>query len=141
MLVDEGSLDVAFASGPVTVNGQALFDLQDAMFGAKVHSVLVVLQGRDGAGKDGSIKHVVGCRVDSQIQNEKYKETLSERFDYAVLPMNWKQLQPQEGMFFTDEVDEWVEFLSYIAGSQCGPGSRGAAAGWTARVAASIAYW
>ncbi len=41
--------------------GQELFDLQDAMFGAKVTSVLVVLQGRDGAGKDGSIKHVVGC--------------------------------------------------------------------------------
>jgi PPK2 family polyphosphate:nucleotide phosphotransferase len=31
------------------------------MFGAKLHSVLVVLQGRDSAGKDGSIKHVVGC--------------------------------------------------------------------------------
>jgi PPK2 family polyphosphate:nucleotide phosphotransferase len=41
--------------------GKALFDLQDALFGAKVHSVLVVLQGRDGAGKDGAIKHVVGC--------------------------------------------------------------------------------
>jgi len=41
--------------------GKALFELQDAMFGAKVHSVLVVLQGRDGAGKDGAIKHVVGC--------------------------------------------------------------------------------
>lgn len=41
--------------------GQELFDLQDAMYGAKVHSALVVLQGRDGAGKDGSIKHVVGC--------------------------------------------------------------------------------
>ena len=41
--------------------GQELFDLQDAMFGAKLSSVLVVLQGRDGAGKDGSIKHVVGC--------------------------------------------------------------------------------
>lgn len=41
--------------------GKELFALQDAMFGAKVHSVLVVLQGRDGAGKDGSIKHVVGC--------------------------------------------------------------------------------
>jgi len=40
---------------------QELFDLQDAMYGAKVNSVLVVLQGRDGAGKDGSIKHVVGC--------------------------------------------------------------------------------
>ena len=41
--------------------GQELFDLQDAMFGAKVNSVLVVLQGRDSAGKDGAIKHVVGC--------------------------------------------------------------------------------
>jgi PPK2 family polyphosphate:nucleotide phosphotransferase len=41
--------------------GKELFDLQDAMFGAKVHSALVVLQGRDGAGKDGSVKHVVGC--------------------------------------------------------------------------------
>lgn len=41
--------------------GQELFGLQDAMFGGKVHSVLVVLQGRDSAGKDGTIKHVVGC--------------------------------------------------------------------------------
>jgi PPK2 family polyphosphate:nucleotide phosphotransferase len=41
--------------------GEELFELQDAMFGAKLTSVLVVLQGRDGAGKDGTIKHVVGC--------------------------------------------------------------------------------
>jgi PPK2 family polyphosphate:nucleotide phosphotransferase len=41
--------------------GQQLFELQDAMYGAKVNSVLVVLQGRDSAGKDGTIKHVVGC--------------------------------------------------------------------------------
>jgi PPK2 family polyphosphate:nucleotide phosphotransferase len=40
--------------------GRELFELQDAMFGAKVNGVLVVLQGRDGAGKDGAIKHVVG---------------------------------------------------------------------------------
>ena len=40
--------------------GQELFELQDAMFGAKVNSVMVVLQGRDGAGKDGAIKNVVG---------------------------------------------------------------------------------
>lgn len=41
--------------------GKELFALQDAMFGAKVNSVMVVLQGRDGAGKDGTIKNVVGC--------------------------------------------------------------------------------
>ncbi len=43
------------------VLGEELFELQDSMYGARVHSVLVVLQGRDSAGKDGTIKHVVGC--------------------------------------------------------------------------------
>jgi PPK2 family polyphosphate:nucleotide phosphotransferase len=41
--------------------GDELFQLQDEMFAAKVNSVLVVLQGRDTAGKDGAIKHVAGC--------------------------------------------------------------------------------
>jgi PPK2 family polyphosphate:nucleotide phosphotransferase len=40
--------------------GRELFELQDELFGARAASVLVVLQGRDGAGKDGSIKHVAG---------------------------------------------------------------------------------
>jgi PPK2 family polyphosphate:nucleotide phosphotransferase len=40
---------------------EELFDLQDCLFGAKLNSVLVVLQGRDGAGKDGTIRHVAGC--------------------------------------------------------------------------------
>jgi PPK2 family polyphosphate:nucleotide phosphotransferase len=40
--------------------GEELFELQDMMYGAKLNSVLVVLQGRDGAGKDGTIKHVAG---------------------------------------------------------------------------------
>jgi PPK2 family polyphosphate:nucleotide phosphotransferase len=40
--------------------GRELFELQDAMWGARVNGVLVVLQGRDSAGKDGTIKHVAG---------------------------------------------------------------------------------
>ncbi|MEO7328789.1 MAG: PPK2 family polyphosphate kinase [Minicystis sp.] len=39
---------------------EELFKLQDKMWGARTHGVLVVLQGRDAAGKDGAIKHVVG---------------------------------------------------------------------------------
>jgi PPK2 family polyphosphate:nucleotide phosphotransferase len=39
---------------------EELFVLQDLMWGAKTHSLLIVLQGRDGAGKDGTVKHVVG---------------------------------------------------------------------------------
>jgi PPK2 family polyphosphate:nucleotide phosphotransferase len=38
-----------------------LFKLQELLWGARTHSVLVVLQGRDAAGKDGAIKHVVGA--------------------------------------------------------------------------------
>jgi PPK2 family polyphosphate:nucleotide phosphotransferase len=40
--------------------GEELFMLQDEMFASKASSVLVVLQGRDTAGKDGTIKHVAG---------------------------------------------------------------------------------
>jgi PPK2 family polyphosphate:nucleotide phosphotransferase len=45
----------------VAALGEELFSLQDALWGAKMNSVLVVLQGRDSAGKDGTIKHVAGC--------------------------------------------------------------------------------
>src|SRR5688500_8307307 len=40
--------------------GKELFDLQDRLWGAKTRSVMVVLQGRGGAGKDGAIKNVGG---------------------------------------------------------------------------------
>ncbi|MEO5694006.1 MAG: PPK2 family polyphosphate kinase [Usitatibacter sp.] len=40
--------------------GRELFELQDSLWGAKLNAVMVVLQGRDSAGKDGAIKNVVG---------------------------------------------------------------------------------
>ena len=40
--------------------GTELFELQDALWGSKANSVMVVLQGRDTAGKDGAIKNVAG---------------------------------------------------------------------------------
>jgi hypothetical protein len=58
------------------------------------------------------VKHVIGCRVNSQVRNEKYKETVSDNFDYVVLPMVWKQLQPEEQTFDTETVDDWVEMLA-----------------------------
>src|ERR1700722_5032827 len=57
------------------------------------------------------VRHIFGCRVDPTVQNARYKEMLSSAFDYAVLPMGLKTLQPQEGMFHTEPVDEWVETL------------------------------
>ncbi|MFO0761311.1 MAG: PPK2 family polyphosphate kinase [Byssovorax sp.] len=49
------------AAARFEVLNEELFMLQDRMWGAKTHAVLVVLQGRDAAGKDGAIKHVVGA--------------------------------------------------------------------------------
>src|SRR3954464_8067460 len=40
--------------------GEEMFELQDAMWGARINGVMVVLQGRDSAGKDGAIKNVAG---------------------------------------------------------------------------------
>lgn len=39
---------------------QRLFDLQERMFAEKKRSVLIVLQGMDTSGKDGTITHVIG---------------------------------------------------------------------------------
>src|SRR3954470_15187917 len=40
--------------------GSELSELQDAMWGSRLNAVLIVLQGRDAAGKDGAIKNVAG---------------------------------------------------------------------------------
>ncbi len=58
------------------------------------------------------VKHIVGCRADSAIQNAKYKETLTNSFDYAVVPMRWPQVQPQEHTFDASSIDEWVDLLN-----------------------------
>jgi PPK2 family polyphosphate:nucleotide phosphotransferase len=60
--------------------GTELFQLQDAMWGAKVHALLVVLQGRDAAGKDGTIKHLSGNLNLRGVQAVSYGvPTLEER--------------------------------------------------------------
>ncbi len=58
------------------------------------------------------VKHIFGCRVDPTVQNERYRETAATQFDYAILPMSWKHMQPQENQFNTQAVDEWLEMLS-----------------------------
>jgi hypothetical protein len=61
---------------------------------------------------NGFVKHIFGCRLDATVQNQKYKETMTGGFDYAVLPTRWKQMQPQEQTFDAAAVDEWIEVLA-----------------------------
>src|SRR3984957_1376161 len=73
------------------------------------HSDLLIQRRRaNGA----FVRHVVGCNIDPAVQNEKYRETLSGNSDYAIIPMSWRKLEPQEHKFDTVAVDEWIELLS-----------------------------
>ncbi len=78
--------------------GQELFDLQDAMFSARVQGVLVVLQGRDGAGKDGTIKHVVGCLNPRGVKVTSFGIPTPEERDHDFL---WRihRHAPRRGEF------------------------------------------
>ncbi|HEV7125855.1 MAG TPA: PPK2 family polyphosphate kinase [Ktedonobacterales bacterium] len=76
---------------------QRLTDLQALLYGAGRQSVLIVLQGLDTAGKDGTIKHVmaqlnpIGCRVAS------FKAPTEEELRHDFL---WRvhQQTPAHGM-------------------------------------------
>lgn len=75
--VDLSKIDTRENGGLTKVEGKArleelsveIDDLQDLMYAASQHSFLVVLQGMDTSGKDGTIRHVLqyvdplGCRV------------------------------------------------------------------------------
>ena len=76
---------------------------------AKFHAELL-LNRRKNAG--AMPRHLFGCRVDWTVQNQKYREMVTEMCDFVVLPMSWKLLQPTEDTFLTQQLDEWVEALA-----------------------------
>lgn len=72
-------------------------ELQELLYAARQNSVLIVLQGMDTSGKDGTIKHVLsevnplGCRIESfKVPTE---EELSHDFLWRV-----HKVVPQQGM-------------------------------------------
>ena len=65
--------------------GQELFDLQELMFAAGTHSLLLVLQGRDAAGKDGTIKRVVGWLNPRGVDVTSFGVPSAEELDHDFL--------------------------------------------------------
>jgi PPK2 family polyphosphate:nucleotide phosphotransferase len=54
--------------------GPRLWDLHDRLMAAEQHAVLVVLQGLDGSGKSGTVKHVGGLVNPAGITVASFKE-------------------------------------------------------------------
>ncbi|NBD11969.1 MULTISPECIES: PPK2 family polyphosphate kinase [Corallococcus] len=78
--------------------GEELFDLQDLLWGARMNSVLIVLQGRDTAGKDGTIKHVVGSLNPRGVSVTSFGVPTPEELEHDFL---WRvhRETPRQGEF------------------------------------------
>ena len=81
--------------------GAELFELQDLLWGARTHSVLIVLQGMDCAGKDGAIKHVAGYLNPRGVSVSSFGVPTREELEHDFL---WRvhQRTPRKG--------EWTLF-------------------------------
>lgn len=77
-------------------NRSALASAQELLWASNVYSILIILQGMDTAGKDGTIKHVLsgvnpqGCKVHS------FKVPTEEELDHTFLWRFWRSL-PNRG--------------------------------------------
>jgi PPK2 family polyphosphate:nucleotide phosphotransferase len=66
---EDGGLNKETATGMFDALAAELGEVQELLYAAKTHSLLVILQGLDTSGKDGTIRHVfkdvnpIGCRV------------------------------------------------------------------------------
>lgn len=73
-------------------NQQRLTEAQGKLWAADAHSVLVILQAMDAAGKDGVVRHVMsgmnpqGCSVTS------FKQPSTEELDHNFLWRIWKKV-------------------------------------------------
>jgi PPK2 family polyphosphate:nucleotide phosphotransferase len=118
-------------------NRAALAAAQENLYAADCHSVLIVLQAMDAAGKDGTIKHVMsgvnpqGCQVFS------FKKPSSEELDHNFLWRYMKAL-PERGRIGIFNRSYYEDVLVVrvhpeLLGTQRLPGARDTKAFWADR--------
>ncbi len=111
-------------------NRQALAASQELLWANDIHSVLIVLQGMDTAGKDGTIRHVMsgvnpqGCRVTS------FKVPSSEELDHDFLWRHSKALpaKGEIGIFNRSYYEDVLVVRVHpeiLEGQRLPPGKRG----------------
>lgn len=64
--------------------GTELADLQEVIFAESKHKILIVLQGLDTSGKDGTVKHVFGATNPQGVRMVSFKQPteLEQSYDY-----------------------------------------------------------
>jgi PPK2 family polyphosphate:nucleotide phosphotransferase len=91
-----GVKDQAAAARRLQKNLEELADLQERLYVEDRHAVLLVLQARDGAGKDSTIKHVMSGVNPQGVQITSFKAPSSLELDHDYL---WRSViaLPQRG--------------------------------------------
>ncbi len=76
---------------------EELDELQNLLFAESKHSVLVVIQGMDGSGKDGVIRNVLGNMNPQGVTVKSFKAPTAEEAAHDFL---WRihEHAPQKGM-------------------------------------------
>jgi PPK2 family polyphosphate:nucleotide phosphotransferase len=76
---------------------EELDELQNLLYAEGKHSILIVIQGMDGSGKDGVIRNVLGNMNPQGVTVQSYKAPTSEELAHDFL---WRihQHAPQKGM-------------------------------------------
>ena len=86
----------ARAAAYLETNLAALRNAQEVLWANDTHAVLVVLQAMDGAGKDGTIKHVMSGINPQGCQVYAFKKPSQEELDHTFLWRYMKAL-PERG--------------------------------------------
>ena len=79
----KGGRDKAAAARPAAL--QTLIDLQDRLWAESSRSVLVILQGMDASGKDGTVKHVFEGLNPEAVRTTEFKVPTSEELAHDFL--------------------------------------------------------
>jgi PPK2 family polyphosphate:nucleotide phosphotransferase len=76
---------------------ERIADLQERLYAEEKRSLLVVLQGIDAAGKDGTVKHVLSGTNPSGVRVYSFKEPSSDELAHDFL-WRYHQATPADGM-------------------------------------------
>ena len=85
------------AKEETAANKEALFDLQARLYAEDKRSLLIVLQAMDAAGKDGTIKHVMGAFNPQGVRVSSFKKPTRRELSHDFL---WRvhRVAPRRGM-------------------------------------------
>jgi hypothetical protein len=57
-------------------------------------------------------RRLFGCTVNLDCRDETYRKRLLNGFDFAILPLSWRLIEPKQGEYNWEPLDTWVQWLT-----------------------------